>query len=41
MVELPKGRWKMYNSIPMPGDFYDIALSRTLVEYDEKNIYYP
>ena len=41
MVELPKGRWKMYNSTSMPGDFYDIALSRMLVEYDEKNIYYP
>ena len=41
MVELPKGRWKMYNSTPMPGDFTDIAISRTLVEYDDKNIYYP
>jgi len=41
MVELPKGEWKMYNSTPMPGDFSDIALSRTLVEWDDRNIYYP
>lgn len=39
MVELPNGKWKMFNSIPMPLDF-DIALSRTVVEWDENNIYY-
>jgi hypothetical protein len=41
MVELPNGRWKMFNSIPIPGDMLDIAVSRTLVEWDDKNIYYP
>ena len=41
MVELPNGRWKMFNSTPMPGDRFDIAVSRTLVEWDDKNIYYP
>ncbi|MEA1947873.1 MAG: hypothetical protein U9N83_11310 [Thermodesulfobacteriota bacterium] len=41
MVELPNGRWKMFNSTPMPGDFFDIAVSRTLVEWDDRNIYYP
>jgi len=41
MVELPNGRWKMYNSTPLPLDFSDIALSRTMVEWDDKNIYYP
>jgi hypothetical protein len=41
MVKLPGGRWKMFNSVPMPGDVIDIAFSRTLVEWDEENIYYP
>lgn len=40
MVEMPGGKWKMYNSIPMPLDFADIMLSRTIVEWDDKNIYY-
>ena len=40
MVELPTARWKMYNSIPMPGDFIDIALARTVVEWDDRQIYY-
>ncbi len=41
MVQLPTGQWKMYNSIPMPGDFLDIALARTVVEWDDQQIYYP
>jgi hypothetical protein len=41
MVELPDGGWKMYNSLPMPGDFLDIALARTVVEWDDRQIYYP
>ncbi len=41
MVELSTAEWKMYNSIPQPGDFIDIALSRTLVEWDDQHIYYP
>jgi hypothetical protein len=41
MVELPNDKWKMFNSTPMPGDMFDIAVSRTLVEWDDKNIYYP
>lgn len=41
MVKLPSGRWKMFNSVPMPGDIFDIALSRMLVEWDDENIYYP
>lgn len=32
MVELPNSRWKMFNSTPMPGGFFDIAVSRALVE---------
>jgi len=40
MVELPKGRWKLFNSIPMPGNMFDIAISRTIVEWDDRNIYY-
>ena len=40
MVELPQGRWKLYNSVPRFGDFVDLALSRTVVEWDEENIYY-
>jgi hypothetical protein len=41
MVQLPEKKWKMYNSTPIPGDFADMAISRTLVEWDEHNIYYP
>ena len=41
MVELPTGRLKMYNSVPQPGDAFDIALARVLVEWDDKYIYYP
>lgn len=41
MVQLPTEEWKMYNSIPMPGDFIDIALARTVVEWDHHSIYYP
>ncbi len=41
MVKLPNSNWKMYNSIPVPGDFLDIALSRTVVEWDDRHIYYP
>jgi len=41
MVELATAEWKMYNSIPQPGDFIDIALSRTLVAWDDQHIYYP
>ena len=41
MVKLSSGKWKMYNSVPMPGDVLDLALSRTIVEWDESNIYYP
>lgn len=40
MVEMPSGEWKMYNSTPVPGDFTDILLSRTIVEWDDRNIYY-
>ncbi len=41
MVQLPSGEWKMYNTIPLPGAFLDIALSRTVVEWDDQQIYYP
>ncbi len=41
MVELPRDEWKMYNSVPLPGAFLDIALARTVVEWDEQQIYYP
>lgn len=41
MVNLPDARWKTYNSVPQVGDSFDLALSRTLVEWDENNIYYP
>jgi hypothetical protein len=41
MVELPDGGWKMYNSLPIPGDFIDIAMARTVVEWDDQQIYYP
>lgn len=41
MVKLPTCRWKMYNSIPQLGDFVDIMLARTVVEWDDQNIYYP
>jgi hypothetical protein len=41
MVELSAGRWEMYNTIPLPGDFIDLALARTVVEWDDQNIYYP
>jgi hypothetical protein len=40
MVEMPSGGWKMYNSTPTPVDFMDIMLSRTVVEWDDRNIYY-
>lgn len=38
MAELPGGKWKMYNSLPIPGDFVDLALARTVVEWDEDHI---
>ena len=41
MVQLPPERWKLYNTIPLPGDFFDIAMARTVVEWDEQEIYYP
>jgi hypothetical protein len=41
MVKLPTSGWKMYNSIPQPGDVVDIALARTIVEWDDQRIYYP
>lgn len=41
MVQLPGGRWKMFNSVPIAGDIIDIAVSRTLVEWDDDKIYYP
>jgi hypothetical protein len=41
IVKLPTSGWKMYNSIPQPGDFVDIALARTIVEWDDQMIYYP
>jgi hypothetical protein len=41
MVQLPNDQWKMYNSIPQPGDFLDLALARTIVEWDDQRIYYP
>lgn len=40
MVRLPGGRWKMFNSVPIPGDVVDLAFSRVLVEWDDQNIYY-
>ena len=40
MVKLPRGRWKMYNSVPQFGDFIDLALARTVVEWDEHQIFY-
>ena len=40
MVEMPDGEWKLYNSTPVPIDFLDILLSRTIVEWDDRNIYY-
>ncbi len=41
MVKMPSGRWKLFNSVPVPGDVIDLALSRTLVEWDDDRIYYP
>jgi hypothetical protein len=41
MVELPDQRWKMFNSVPQPGAAIDIALARTVVEWDDQYIYYP
>lgn len=32
--------WKMYNTVPIPGDFVDLDLSKFIVEFDESNIYY-
>jgi hypothetical protein len=40
MVKSSSGKWKMFNSVPMLGDVLDLALSRTLVEWDDENIYY-
>lgn len=31
---------KIYNTLPMPGDFIDIKLSKFIVGYDKINIYY-
>ena len=31
MVKLSNDRWKMFNSVPIPGDVFDLALSRTIV----------
>lgn len=31
----------VYNSLPMPGDFVDLALSRTVVQWNETEIVYP
>ena len=39
-IELPEKKWKTYNTVPMPLDFVDFALSRVIVEWDDKNIYY-
>ncbi len=41
LVQLPTRQWKMYNNVPLPGDFLDIALARTVVEWDDQRIYYP
>jgi hypothetical protein len=41
MVVLPTAEWKMYNSLPMPGNFVDISSALTVVEWDEQNIYDP
>ncbi len=41
MVQFPGGKWKRINSVPAPGDFIDLAVSRIIVEWDENNIYYP
>jgi hypothetical protein len=41
MVQLPNAEWKLYNSLPMPGAFLDIALARVVVEWDDHQIYYP
>ena len=41
MVQLADGRWKLFNSVPLPGQAIDLALSRTLVEWDNEHIYYP
>lgn len=38
-TELPNGRWKRYNTTPVPGGEFDIALSIILFEWDEDNIY--
>ncbi|MGD9211177.1 MAG: hypothetical protein PVI90_10395 [Desulfobacteraceae bacterium] len=41
MVRSANGRWKMFNSVPTPGQFIDLAFSRILVEWDDERIYYP
>ena len=39
-IEVPEKKWRTYNTVPMPLDFVDLALSRVIVEWDDKNIYY-
>ena len=40
MVQMEDGKWVMYNSVPIPGDFFDLALSSFIVDWDETNILY-
>jgi predicted transglutaminase-like cysteine proteinase len=39
-VEMPDGKWKMYNTVPMPLDEIDQSFWRPIVEFDEKDIIY-
>lgn len=39
-VEMPDGEWRIFNSLPMPGDFVDLVLARTVVEWDETHVFY-
>lgn len=38
MVKMPNNKWKMFNSVPSTN--FDLAFSRTIVEWDDKYIYY-
>lgn len=39
-IKLPNNQWKMYNPVPIPGDFIDLIMSRKIVEFNETEIFY-
>jgi hypothetical protein len=39
-VEMPGGKWKMYETVPVPLCEFDRLFYRPIVEFDEENVFY-